>query len=884
MQRILREWRRNWRRFLARALMSAALINTAAPVLAAPQYRVGPPPDWVERITPDFEAAAPKDQVSGGVYYLLVDGQTRVGVQGQVQYQHLAMRAVNESGVEDVAHISVSFDPTYQALTLHKVQVYRNGKLIPKLRGATIRVLEREKELEYRIFDGRKSVNVFLTDVRVGDVVEYAYSIRGTNPVFGNRFFGRISLQWSVPVRHIVARLVWPQERPLYFNRHETKTEPRVREQGGYREYRWDVANAPALVVDDNAPSWYDPYPWVQWGEFKDWSAVAQWALPLYRVPERLSPDLEKEIDNIARASADPGQRMLAALRFVQGQIRYLGVEIGAGSHAPSAPEVVLHRRFGDCKDKSLLAVTMLRSLGIEAELALVNTNERRAIAGWQPTPNAFNHAIVRAHVKGEDYWIDPTRPPQHGDLATLYEPDYSYALLIDDATKSLTPMSPKTASISKRSIATLIDARAGIDKPATYTVTTAHEGGSAEAERSYLASMNREELEKRYLNFYVRYYPTIKMVAPIEVKDDTATNRLTIIEHYQVPDFFVYSEENKRREVSVYAPEMAEYVRRPASQVRRAPLAVRHPVDVAQTTEVLLPSAWDIKPEIATVVDPAFTFERKVAWDAQTRRVAFTDRFKSLTDHIMPADIQRYVANLDRASDNLTYSLYAGEPTSATSPPKPTRWIDKMNWPVALFGAMILLLWGWLAARLYRYDPPPHGKPVNPKLQGIRGWLLLPAIGVLVHPIRIVIDVLRSLPSYEIDTWSKLTTAGGAAYDALWAPLLLYELAANLALIVFSLVLMVLFFQKRRSIPMVYTGFLVASVLIHGTDLALASQVAAADMALTSKDVADLMRGSIGAAIWGAYFHVSKRVHSTFVNERKRPAPAVLTVAPATS
>lgn len=101
------------------------------------------------------------------------------------------------------------------------------------------------------------------------------------------------------------------------------------------------------------------------------------------------------------RASADPGQRMLAALRFVQGQIRYLGVEIGAGSHAPSAPAVVLQRRFGDCKDKSLLAVTMLRSLGIDAEPALVNTNARRGIAGWLATPSAFDHVIARAHVKG---------------------------------------------------------------------------------------------------------------------------------------------------------------------------------------------------------------------------------------------------------------------------------------------------------------------------------------------------------------------------------------------------------------------------------------------------------------------------------------------------
>ena len=46
--------------------------------------------------------------------------------------------------------------------------------------------------------------------------------------------------------------------------------------------------------------------------------------------------------------------------------MRYLGFELGTGAYAARPPDEVYARRFGDCKDKSLLLATMLRELGVE--------------------------------------------------------------------------------------------------------------------------------------------------------------------------------------------------------------------------------------------------------------------------------------------------------------------------------------------------------------------------------------------------------------------------------------------------------------------------------------------------------------------------------------
>ena len=45
-----------------------------------------------------------------------------------------------------------------------------------------------------------------------------------------------------------------------------------------------------------------------------------------------------------------------------------------------------MERRFGDCKDKTLLLLSLLDALGIEAYPALVNTDVQRGIRQQAPS------------------------------------------------------------------------------------------------------------------------------------------------------------------------------------------------------------------------------------------------------------------------------------------------------------------------------------------------------------------------------------------------------------------------------------------------------------------------------------------------------------------
>ena len=277
------------------------------------------------------------------------------------------------------SHISIEYDPSYQLLTFHWVRIWRGTNALNRLDPDKIVVSQRGLDADELLFSAEKSALLLLEDVRMGDVIDYAYSVQGDNPVLAGRFSDWVQLQSSHPIERLTTRLLWPPTRRLYVQNHGTDIKYAAVRKGGLIEFTWNLVKAPGWRNEPPLPIWYQPFPRVQLSEFQKWSDVNQLALDLFTNTAPLSPELTRKINEWKRL---PGgeERVLAALRFVQDEVRYLGIESGVSGYKPAAPSTVFDRRFGDCKDKSFLLVTILRALGIEAWPTLVNTRLRQTV------------------------------------------------------------------------------------------------------------------------------------------------------------------------------------------------------------------------------------------------------------------------------------------------------------------------------------------------------------------------------------------------------------------------------------------------------------------------------------------------------------------------
>lgn len=159
--------------------------------------------------------------------------------------------------------------------------------------------------------------------------------------------------------------------------------------------------------------------------------------------------------------------------------------------------------------------------------------------------------------------------------------------------------------------------------------------------------------------------------------------------------------------------------------------------------------------------------------------------------------------------------------------------------------------------------------------LQGLKGWLILVAIGLIIAPIRLL---SVELPMYnEIlndGTWEVLTSVDSELYHPLWAPLLSMEIAFNLIMLVASLYLIVLFFGKHYLFPRVFITIMLVTAVFMPIDAWLVTQVAPNEPFFDTQTLRDFLRTLVSAAIWVPYMLVSKRVKATFVENKPNVTP----------
>ena len=621
-------------------------------VLGKPSFSVKAPSSWVKVNTADLnrknETGKHAASATGSSSILLDDYQIRVSDKGTERYYHYAQKIETTAGLNDLSQLKFYFEPSYQQLTIRSIRVYRGQSTIDALKPSEIKTIQKEDELDQQLYNGTLAALVFMNDLRVGDVVDYAYTVSGDNPVLGGRFADRIYLANSQATQKLIVRIVCPTHRALELKKHNTTLEPVAQTSGEETEYLWDRLDAPAVESEDSTPGWVERYPSVDLTEFKTWEDVAKWALPLFKVLGANPPQLEAKIEAWKSQWQTPEQRLIAALRFVQDEVRYLGIELGRYSHQPSQPSSVFSRRFGDCKDKSFLLSTILNSLGIDAAPALVNAKIGKSLDDWQPSPFAFNHVIVQVRLGGRIYWLDPTISSQRGGLGSYYDPPYARALAVREGTTALEKIPKPSSSSGSTTVQEFYKLTYG--GPVTYSVTTSYSGADADEIRVRLAGESLEELGKTALNYYAGEMQSIRAEGLPEVHDDEAANTIAISERYVIDNFW------KDEGHWFTADRIYSELGKPGISRRSLPLAVAYPLTIHQTTEIELPAAERVPLNSGSISDSALHF----VYD-QTRngnRVKLEYSLKALDDHVPVEQLARHMEALEQMRNAAAFQL----------------------------------------------------------------------------------------------------------------------------------------------------------------------------------------------------------------------------------
>lgn len=151
--------------------------------------------------------------------------------------------------------------------------------------------------------------------------------------------------------------------------------------------------------------------------------------------------------------------------------------------------------------------------------------------------------------------------------------------------------------------------------------------------------------------------------------------------------------------------------------------------------------------------------------------------------------------------------------------------------------------------------------------LEGLGGWLVLVGLGIIISPLRVIGMVFPVYSEmFSNGSWGVLTTPGTEAYNPLWAPILLGEMAINGGLVLAWIFIAYLFFSKKKVFPKWYIGMVLFTLAFILIDSLAIKSVLPNEPVFDAETTKEFGRSVIGALIWVPYMFVSKRVKATFV------------------
>lgn len=186
---------------------------------------------------------------------------------------------------------------------------------------------------------------------------------------------------------------------------------PEIFTKDGRKIYKWTARNVYVdLVVESFLPPYNEIYSNLTFVAEKKWNEVAKWFYDLSQPQIEPSQEIRDFVKGVMERTGGDREKILRELYyFVSQNIRYVSIPLTYSDYQPHKVTDTYRNKYGDCKDKGALLISLYKLAGIEAHFALLRTRRSGPIIKEFPALE-LNHAIVAVKKQGGGYlFLDPT-------------------------------------------------------------------------------------------------------------------------------------------------------------------------------------------------------------------------------------------------------------------------------------------------------------------------------------------------------------------------------------------------------------------------------------------------------------------------------------------
>ncbi len=252
-----------------------------------------------------------------------------------------------------------------------------------------------------------------------GDTVEVAIRTWTSGPVGGRGdppfyFLDYAGSLATSPILYNEVVVESARENPIFVDvvggGADTKDE---RDEGPLHVTRLVWKKPKSIPEEPLAPQLTELVPLVVGSTFRTWADFRAWYTEAVKGFTEPDAEVRRLAAELTKGKTTREAKLRAIFDFVSDQIRYVNYTSGE-FWLPNRPHQLLARREGDCDDKAILLITLLKAVGIEAQEVLVQTRETgqpSVLRAKNAAAPLFDHGIAFLPGPNGGTYLDATSP-----------------------------------------------------------------------------------------------------------------------------------------------------------------------------------------------------------------------------------------------------------------------------------------------------------------------------------------------------------------------------------------------------------------------------------------------------------------------------------------
>jgi hypothetical protein len=367
---------------------------------------------------PGYPVSEIPDSLRVGANAVIRESNLTFSYQSQKQTiynRRLVITVLNNYG-DAFAEFRSNYD-RFSKTSFIKGNIYSaNGQLIKKIKSSEIKDYSDASEtalyedLRIQFYEPFQSVYPYTVEYEYETKIEGSFSFPLWLPVFG----------YTLSLQEADFTVILPSS--YNFRSVENGIAPpiSVSTEGKNKKYHWELKNFKALKHEAFSPSALKVFPNVLTapsdfelggfiGNMNTWQNFAKWVAMLNAGRDMLPDATVKKVQEMVKGMTNVKDIIKAIYKYVQSRTRYVSIQLGIGGLQTIEASVVDEVGYGDCKALSNYTIALLKTVGIKAYYALVNSGSSFPQIMEAFPSNQFDHVIVCIPLKSDTIWLECT-------------------------------------------------------------------------------------------------------------------------------------------------------------------------------------------------------------------------------------------------------------------------------------------------------------------------------------------------------------------------------------------------------------------------------------------------------------------------------------------